>query len=104
MIRIVFSTFADADSAAQVVKTLVSERLAACGTMIPGARSIYEWEGRLEDSAEVLVIFKIATTGEQDFFKRLRELHPYETPEMVSLTPSQWDEAYGRWVLKNSGG
>ena len=104
MIRIVLSTFADGDSAAAIVKTLVSEKLAACGTMIPGARSIYAWNGIVEDNPEVLVIFKIATANEQAFFKRLKELHPYEVPEIVSLPPSRCDDTYGRWVLENSGG
>lgn len=104
MIRIVLSTFADCDSAARIVKSLVAEKLAACGTMIPAARSIYAWNGTLEDNSEVLVIFKIAKAIESDFYKRLKELHPYEVPEIVSLSPSQWDDAYGRWVVENSGG
>ena len=104
MIRIVLSTFADGDSAARIVKTLVTEKLAACGTIIPGARSIYTWNGIVEDNAEVLVLFKIATANEQVFYKRLKELHPYEVPELVSLSPTQWDDAYGRCVADNSGG
>lgn len=104
MIRIVLSTFADGDSAAQVVRALVSEKFAACGTILPGARSIYAWKGTVEDSSEVLVIFKIAAANEPDFYKRLKELHPYEVPEIVSVSPSQWDDAYGRWVLESSGG
>ncbi|MBE2203504.1 MAG: divalent-cation tolerance protein CutA [Chthoniobacterales bacterium] len=98
MIRIVLSTFADADSAARIVRTLVAEKLAACGTLIPGARSIYAWKGTVEDSPEVLVIFKIASANEQNFFLRLKALHPYETPEIVSLSPTLWEESYGRWV------
>ena len=98
MIRIVLSTFADADSAANVVRSLVSEKLAACGTIIPGARSIYFWKGVLEDNAEALVIFKIAAVNEGEFIRRLGELHPYDVPEIVSLSPSKWNETYGRWV------
>ena len=104
MIRIVLSTFADGDSAAQVVLALVSEKLAACGTIIPGARSIYLWKGVMEDSAEVLVLFKIAAASEEEFIRRLGELHPYDVPEIVSIPPSKWNEAYGRWVVEKSGG
>ena len=98
MIRIVLSTFADSDSAANVVRSLVSEKLAACGTILPGARSIYSWKGVLEDNPEVLVIFKIAAANEVEFIRRLDELHPYDVPEIVSIPPSQWNEAYGRWI------
>ena len=104
MIRIVFSTFADGDSAAQVVRSLVSEKLAACGTILPGARSIYFWKGVLEDNPEVLVIFKIAAANEEKFICRLDELHPYDVPEIVSIPPSKWNEAYGRWIVGKPGG
>ena len=98
MIRIVLSTFADDDSAAIVVRSLISEKLAACGTILPGARSIYSWKGVLEDNPEVLVIFKIAAANEDEFVRRLGELHPYDVPEIVSISPSKWNEAYGRWI------
>lgn len=103
MIRIVLSTFADGDSAARIVRQLVSEKLAACGTIIPGVRSIYSWKGVVEDSAEVLVIFKIAAAREEEFLARLGELHPYDVPEIVSIAPEKWNEAYGRWVVESSG-
>lgn len=99
MIRIVLSTFADAASAEQTVRALVSEKLAACGTLVPGARSIYIWNGTMEDNAEVLVIFKIAAANEGRFIGRLAELHPYEVPEIVSISPGKWNEPYGRWVV-----
>ena len=104
MIRIVLSTFADGDSAARVVRQLVSEKLAACGTIIPGVRSIYFWEGSVEDNAEVLVVFKIATANEGQFIRRLGELHPYDVPEIVSISPSQWSESYGRWIVGSIAG
>ena len=56
MVLLVFCAFPDADTAAAVTKTLVGEKLVACGTILPGARSIYEWEGKLEDASEVLVL------------------------------------------------
>ncbi len=104
MIRIVLSTFSDGDSAALIVRQLVSEKLAACGTIIPGVRSIYSWKGVVEDSGEVLVIFKIPAANEEDFIARLGELHPYDVPEIVSISPSQWSESYGRWVVESAIG
>jgi len=98
MIRLVLTTFADEDSAARVVRSLVSEKLAACGTILPGARSLYIWKGNLEDSAEVLVIFKIAASHQEQFCGRLAEIHPYEVPEMITISPERWNEAYGQWV------
>jgi len=98
MIRIVLSTFPDEEAAAKAVRTLVSENLAACGTLLPGARSIYRWEGKIEDAREVVVIFKISAANEQRFAGRLLELHPYDVPEIVSWIPSHVHEAYAKWV------
>ncbi|MEI6279511.1 MAG: divalent-cation tolerance protein CutA [Verrucomicrobiae bacterium] len=102
MIRIVLSTFPDEEAAAKAVRALVSENLAACGTLLPGARSIYRWEGKIEDASEVVAIFKISAANEKSFAARLLELHPYDVPEMVFLTPSHVHEAYAQWVVEKN--
>ena len=61
MVLLVFCSFPDEKVAHAATAGLVEERLVACGTILPGARSIYVWEGKMEDVAEVMVIFK--TTG-----------------------------------------
>jgi len=99
MIRIVLTTFSDQETAARIVGALVSENLAACGTILPGARSIYRWKEKIEDTAEVVVIFKITAATEDVFIKRLVELHPYDVPEAISIEPARVHEAYARWVL-----
>lgn len=99
MIRVVLTTFSDQETAAQVVRTLVSENLVACGTILPGARSIYRWQGNIEDAAEVVVLFKIPSADEALFINRLVEIHSYDVPEIISFEPSCVHEAYARWVL-----
>lgn len=99
MIRVVFTTFSSEEVAAQIVRTLVEERLAACGTIIPKVRSIYAWEGLVEDSTEVMVVFKTGTERLASFEKRLLELHPYEVPELIALTPEAVSADYAAWVL-----
>lgn len=98
MVLLVFCTFPDADSAAAVTRTLVGEKLVACGTILPGARSIYAWEGKLEDMPEVLVLFKTAGPAYARLEKRLRKLHPYETPEIVAVEAGAVSQAYAAWV------
>lgn len=98
MVLLVFCTFPDADTAAAVTKTLVGEKLVACGTILPGARSIYAWEGKLEDTPEALVLFKTAGPVYARLEKRLRKLHPYDTPEIVALEADAASQAYAAWV------
>jgi periplasmic divalent cation tolerance protein len=95
---VVLTTFANADQAAPVVRTLVEERLIACGNIVPGVRSLYRWEGRIADEAEVLVVMK---TRKQDWTalqSRLHELHPYDTPECVAVRIAAGAPKYMEWL------
>jgi periplasmic divalent cation tolerance protein len=103
MVLLVICTFPDADTAAAVTKTLVDEKLIACGTILPGARSIYQWEGKLEDAAEVLVLFKTAGPAYARLEKRLLKLHPYDAPEIVAVEAGGVSKAYAAWVADTVG-
>ena len=104
MVLLVFCTFPDADTAAAVTKTLVGEKLVACGTILPGARSIYEWEGKMEDASEVLVLFKTASPAYAKLEKRLLKLHPYDMPEIVAIEAGATSKAYAAWVASAVNG
>lgn len=104
MVLLVFCSFPDAETAAAVTKTLVEEKLAACGTILPGARSIYAWQDRIEDRAEVPVIFKTSGPAYAKLEKRLLKLHPYEAPEIVALEAGAVARTYAAWVAGETGG
>jgi periplasmic divalent cation tolerance protein len=97
----VFTTFPGPDAARAAADSLVSESLAACVQLLPGVESTYRWQGKIERSTEVLAIIK--TTGDQwpALHLRLRELHPYEVPEIIALPASQSDPDYLQWVQDN---
>lgn len=94
----VFTTFANEDDAARVVRVLVEERLAACGTMLPGARSLYRWEGRVEDAREVMTVLKTRKQDWPALMSRLHELHPYDTPECVAVRIASGAPKYLAWL------
>jgi periplasmic divalent cation tolerance protein len=100
MIRLVFTTFANAEDAAKAVRMLVEERVAACGTILPDVRSIYRWKDAIEDTAESLVLLKTSVERFPDLETRLRAIHPYETPEIVALDPGAVSSDYAAWVIK----
>lgn len=101
MTRLVLTTFADPEVAARVIRTLVEARLAACGTIHPGARSIYHWNGAIEDTAEVTVTLKTTVELYPALEARLTELHPYETPEIVAIDPAAVSGPYAKWVAES---
>ena len=101
MTLFVVTTLPDESTAAHIVHRLVEKKLAACGTIIPGARSIYRWKDAIEDSPEAVVVFKIPETAAALFESELRALHPYENPEIAAFEAARFSQAYADWVLKS---
>jgi periplasmic divalent cation tolerance protein len=79
-------------------RTLVEERLAACVNLLPAMESVYRWEGQVERDTERQVIIKTARDRVAALWERIRELHPYETPEFVVLSIQDGSDAYLRWI------
>jgi len=97
-IVILLSNFPDADAARKAVRALVEERFVACGNIVPGVESIYEWKGALETAAEVTVICKTTATRAHEAQARLRSLHPYEVPEILHIPVAGGWPDYLAWV------
>ncbi|MEO6742735.1 MAG: divalent-cation tolerance protein CutA [Chthoniobacteraceae bacterium] len=95
---ILLSNFPDAETARKAVHALVEERLIACGNLIPGVESIYEWKGVMETTAEVMVVCKTTASRADDAQVRLRALHPYEVPEILRIPVSAGWPDYLAWV------
>jgi len=100
---LLLSNFPDAAAARRAVRTLVEERVIACGSLIPGVESIYEWKGALETSAEVMVVCKSTARSAAAAQSRLRALHPYEIPEILQLPVSAGWPEYLAWVATQCG-
>ncbi len=97
-VSVVLSTAPNAEVAAQIAKTLVEESLAACVNLLPGVTSIYRWQGKVEEEPEVLLVIKLAADGLATLEARLLELHPYDTPEVVTLAPERVEPRYLAWL------
>jgi periplasmic divalent cation tolerance protein len=95
---IVLTTFAREEDAARVVRVLVEERLAACGNLLPGARSIYRGTDGVADEREVVVLLKTRKQDWTALMSRLHELHPYETPECIAVRVAAGAPAYMAWL------
>lgn len=100
--RLLLTTFATADDAAKVIRQLVEEKVIACGTILPGARSIYAWQGSIEDTSEVAALLKTASDRVEHAQSRLIALHPYETAECIVIAPEAVAPRYLAWVLAES--
>jgi periplasmic divalent cation tolerance protein len=101
--RVVLTTAGTLDEGRRLGRTLVEERLAACATIIPSVESIYQWQGKVESSAEVLLLLK--TTAEQigALQTRLHQLHSYQTPEFLVLPVESGSSGYLDWLHSSLG-
>ena len=81
-----------------IARALVQERLAACVNVVPGAVSIYSWEGKVVEGDEVLMIVKGRADRLEPLVNRIKELHSYEIPGIVALPVVGGNDAYLDWV------
>ncbi|HEY8900170.1 MAG TPA: divalent-cation tolerance protein CutA [Chthoniobacterales bacterium] len=101
-VRLLVTTFAKEADATSAVRMLIREKLAACGTLFHRARSIYIWDGKLEDTEEIVVWIKTSPTRTEAAAQRLREIHPYDCPEILTLDAQSLNPAYTSWVNENT--
>jgi periplasmic divalent cation tolerance protein len=98
----VYAVFADAEEAHRIGRVAVEERLAACVNILGPCRSIYRWEGKIEEAEEVAAIFKTTEGGAGLLIQRVSELHSYDVPAAVVWPIADAPENYSSWVLENS--
>ncbi len=97
-LHLLFSTCPDAASAERIARALVGEGLAACVTRLPGATSLYRWQGALEESQEIQLLIKTWGDRLPAAIARLQALHPYALPEAFAIEASAALPAYLDWV------
>lgn len=101
-IVLVLSTVPDSDCARHVARTLVGEGLAACVNVVPGLLSVYQWQGAVEEAQELLLLIKCSRSAAAAVQKRLKDLHPYELPEILMFESTAGLPAYLEWVVAHS--
>lgn len=99
---IVLVTAPDLKTARKLARGALKDRLVACANLVPKIESHYWWQGKIEKSAEVLCIFKTTTTKLNAFEKFILANHPYDTPEIVSLSLTSGTERYLNWLVAST--
>jgi periplasmic divalent cation tolerance protein len=95
---VVLVTTPTPELAAKLARTLVEERLAACGNIVPGLRSIYRWEGKVHDEPEALLVLKTEAARFEALRARVVTLHPYQVPDIVALRIAEGHPPYLAWL------
>jgi periplasmic divalent cation tolerance protein len=98
---IIYVTASREDEAAKIARALVESRVAACVNIISNLRSIYRWEGKVQDDNESLMIIKTKDSKFDDVKKKVEELHSYSVPEIIAFPISQGAEKYLTWLVES---
>jgi periplasmic divalent cation tolerance protein len=98
----VFVTAPREEEASAIAKAIVESKLAACVNIIKNIRSIYRWQGAIEDDAEVLMIIKTQRKLFKGLSEKVKELHSYSVPEIIALPIVEGSKDYIQWIIKST--
>ena len=94
----IYCTCPDIETANRISRLLISHHAAACVNQLPGITSIYEWEGKIEENNEVLLLIKSTEERFDSIQKLIIEEHPYELPELIAVPISKGLPDYLDWI------
>ncbi|MBL7685442.1 MAG: divalent-cation tolerance protein CutA [Deltaproteobacteria bacterium] len=97
---IIFTTVSSQKIAKKISEILVQEKLVACVNIIPQLTSIYIWKNKLCREKEILLMMKTRREKYAALEKRLRQIHPYETPEIIGIKINKGSKDYLNWILE----
>lgn len=97
-VLVLLCTCPDEATARQIATALVAGGLAACVNRVPGIRSLYRWEGQVQDDGEELLVIKTTADQYQAAEAAIQARHPYDLPEIIALPVSTGSAAYLDWV------
>jgi periplasmic divalent cation tolerance protein len=95
----IYITTPSESEARKIAEAVVADRLAACANIVPGMKSIYHWQGKIEQGNETVLILKTRAELFQAVETRVKELHSYSAPCIVSLPLTDVSEGYLQWII-----
>jgi periplasmic divalent cation tolerance protein len=103
-VMIVYATASDPEEAQRIGRAVVTERLAACANVIAGMRSVYWWQGEVQEAAEAVLILKTTTERMPALIARVRALHSYDCPCIEAWPVADGNPDFLAWVARETAG
>jgi periplasmic divalent cation tolerance protein len=95
---VVLMTAANSEEATRIANWLVNHRLAACVQLVPEIQSIYRWQGKVARETEILLVAKTMSDKFDELERAVRDLHSYDTPEIVAIPATAVSAPYSEWL------
>lgn len=99
-IIIVFVTVPGLREGTRISRAILTSRLAACVNVIPAIQSIYKWDGKIVQEKEAMLVLKTTRPQYQKLERKIKELHPYEVPEIIAIPLICGSSQYVEWVTR----
>uniref|UniRef100_UPI0040475523 divalent-cation tolerance protein CutA n=1 Tax=Polynucleobacter sp. TaxID=2029855 RepID=UPI0040475523 len=96
--QIAMTSFAELADAKAMARRLVENRLAACVQIHEGIYSIYRWKGEICEGNEVILAAKTNAMQWPAISAFIKKYHPYDLPEIIAISPIEYDVQYGDWI------
>lgn len=101
-VLLVLTNVPDNESAHTIARNVVERRLAACVNVLPSVCSVYQWQGQVEEATEVTMLIKSTQDRYADLEAAIKEVHPYDVPEIIAVPVTAGLPAYLNWVLSET--
>lgn len=102
MYNLVFCTVDNTENAQKIAKAVVENKLAACVNIINGISSIYTWKSQIVEDKEILLLIKTKKVLFDSLKSKIKELHPYEVPEIIGVDIQDGLKSYLDWIDFNT--
>lgn len=102
MISVIFTTINNEQDARKIANFLLEEQIAACVNIIPNVVSIYKWKGKIDEEKEFIIFIKTVEENVDKAIKRIKELHSYELPDIISFKIHKGLDEYFDYVKRET--
>ena len=98
----VIMTTCEPSDAATLLRALLEQRVVACGNIVSQVRSLYWWEGKIQDDAEALIVMETTDEKVEQALEEIQKHHPYSVPKILAWEPSHVHAPYLQWLQKET--
>ena len=100
---IILTTVSAVEEGESIANILVEKQLAACINIIPKISSVYRWEGKVHSESEILLLIKTTKDLETEVYREVQNVHPYDTPELITVPITNGSKTYLDWMTNAVG-